>query len=294
MGISGAAPAAESGLIRYLTSQPEVCVKQVLWMLYEGNDLDDDDEPGRDMDETEGLGSALDGTMLQPLAVLPLQVQYESVLRKLLQHELILPKSSHVYGIHSLDGVTWRNPLFRSDALGLKLFYQKTVEQSQEPRSYIDTHPHRARVERAFRDIRTMASQAGFDVTVILVPTDVQVYHKEFRDFPPVGEPVVLNWFATLAQASGFRVVNLLPLFQPRAHREMLYLRDDYHFNPRGNEVVAEILADTLRAGRGTATAALGEGKCGSVPPAKPSPAKGAGSGREKQTPQQAATRRSD
>ena len=43
-----------------------------------------------------------------------------------------------------------------------------------------------------------------------------------------------------------FGVVNLLTLLQPYAGSEMLYYRDDHHWNERGNEVVARLLQAAL------------------------------------------------
>jgi hypothetical protein len=44
----------------------------------------------------------------------------------------------------------------------------------------------------------------------------------------------------------GFETLNLFPLMQPYADKELLYLRDDDHWNARGNEVVAEVIARQL------------------------------------------------
>jgi hypothetical protein len=45
----------------------------------------------------------------------------------------------------------------------------------------------------------------------------------------------------------GFRVIDLHSLLRPFANTELLYYRDDHHWNVRGNEVVAQLITAALR-----------------------------------------------
>jgi lysophospholipase L1-like esterase len=264
IGVSGAAPAGEAALMRYLvTTHRATCVKELAWMLFEGNDLDDDEEPGEDTGESQGLGERVAGTLLQPVAQLPWLVQNESLIRKLLNHELFVMQKMDKTGIRSIDGVTLINPLFRSDALGPKLFFQNNIYRTQDRLSHIQNHPNRPRVEGAFRDMKALATKNGFHVTVVIAPLDTRVYAKEFHDFPPIEPPYLNDWWTALADSSGFKVVNLYTPFAAQAKSELFYLRDDVHFNARGNDEAARILADSLRTWGISGTAAAAQGSCG-------------------------------
>ncbi len=108
-------------------------------------------------------------------------------------------------------------------------------------------HPHRAALEQVFKDMASLGKEYQFDVTVLIAPTDSRLYASHFEDFPPISEePYFINFVADLSREVGFQTVNLLPLLQPYAEKELLYFRDDDHWNARGNEVVAEILARNL------------------------------------------------
>jgi hypothetical protein len=98
----------------------------------------------------------------------------------------------------------------------------------------------------------SLARRFNFTVTVLLAPCEEQLYAPYFDGFPPITEPPhVLNFFADLSQRAGFDTIDLLPLLRPYAEHELLYFRDDAHWNERGHAVVAGIVADYLRGLRG-------------------------------------------
>ena len=143
--------------------------------------------------------------------------------------------------------MTLPHPLFRSPIHGHRLFHGLYLRRASEPRSYVMDHPNRVALEQVFKDMASLGKQYQFDVTVLIAPTDSRLYASHFEDFPPISEqPYFINFVADLSREMGFQTVNLLPLLQPYAEKELLYFRDDDHWNARGNEVVAEILARNL------------------------------------------------
>jgi hypothetical protein len=56
-------------------------------------------------------------------------------------------------------------------------------------------------------------------------------------------EPHFLRFVERLAGRTGFSTVNLADLMRPYAERELLYFRDDTHWNAHGNRVAAELIA---------------------------------------------------
>lgn len=53
---------------------------------------------------------------------------------------------------------------------------------------------------------------------------------------------------AETGQEQGFRVINLLNGLKPFASNELLYARDDSHWNKRGNRLSAELIGVALSA----------------------------------------------
>ncbi len=248
LGIAGAGPAAEVALLKHMMAvhADSLHIQKLIWMMYEGNDLDDDSRSSPPVART-GLSAMLSGTALQVAVDLPNFVKNESVLRKLLYGDLILPFGLHRarYGIRTIDGVALETPLFRSK-LGNKMFAERHINRAQLSRAEVMNHKNLPSIEQAFRDMRVLADRGGFTVTVVLAPSDVRLHGPAFEGFPKLEPPHFLNWLATQANDQGFQTVNLLPLMQPIADEELLYSRDDSHWNRRGNEVVAQLLKDAI------------------------------------------------
>src|SRR5687767_6070371 len=96
-------------------------------------------------------------------------------------------------------------------------------------------HPNRAALEQVFKDMASLGKKYQFAVTVLIAPTDSRLYASHFEDFPPISaEPYFIGFVADLSREMGFQTVNLfnlLPLLQPYANKELLYFRDDDHWN---------------------------------------------------------------
>jgi hypothetical protein len=84
-----------------------------------------------------------------------------------------------------------------------------------------------------------------------LAPSDARLYESYFSDFPPLSEHAhFLEAVIEEAGSVGFQVLNLAEALRPYAEHELLYFRDDDHWNERGHEVVAEIVNKNLPARR--------------------------------------------
>ena len=91
--------------------------------------------------------------------------------------------------------------------------------------------------------MRALSQHFGFEVTVIVAPSDARLHGADFDEFPKLSDkPYFVDYVIDLAGRQGFKTVNLLTLLQPFARRELLYWRDDHHWNERGNAVVADLL----------------------------------------------------
>jgi hypothetical protein len=228
-------------------------VERLLWMLYEGNDLENSYAGTREVEAATGLGlgGMLRGTVVQSVGSLPGRVRTQSVLRRLVDGELTFrsPDASSRGGRYQIDGVSLPVPLYHSRRWGYRLFNPDDVFGASVPREYVTRHPNRPLLEQAMRDMRALGDRYGFKVTVITAPTDARLYGADFEGMPA---PSATSYFADLvteqARTLGFDVIDLVTLLQPFARSEMLYYRDDHHWNARGNEVAARVIRESLAA----------------------------------------------
>jgi hypothetical protein len=247
LGVSGLSPKQELLLLEYMLKQGKEApqISHLLWMIYEGNDLEDHYEPMR-VAEKHAIRDYLAGTVLEHLLMIPLMARDEAIITKLLNGQVRLKSlAGSSTALHDeVDGVTLPHPLFRSSIHGNRLFHSLYLRRASETRSYVMDHPNRAALEQVFKDMASLAKRYHFDVTVVIAPTDSRLYASHFEDFPSISEqPYFINLVADMSHKMGFQTINLLPLLQSYARAELLYFRDDDHWNVRGNQVVAEILA---------------------------------------------------
>ncbi len=247
LGVSATGPRQALQLLEHLyATVPESLtqVRDVLWMIYEGNDLENSYAEQWARAAAEGV-SLTDGTVLQALLSLPGLVRWQSVLGRLVRGDLHLGAPAGVTGgaIYEMDGVALPMPLYRSARWGLMLFSPPDVGRATLPESYVLGHPNRPLLDATLRDMQALAARHGFRVTVILAPTAARLYGATFEGFPALSaEPWFTDYVARQADSLGFGVVDLVRLMRPAAEREMLYYRDDHHWNERGNAVAAELI----------------------------------------------------
>jgi len=146
-----------------------------------------------------------------------------------------------------VDGLKLVNPLYHSPTHGYMLVYQPHLQRAAEPESYLLKHPHRPLLDQTFREMAALASQFQFKVTVVIAPTSNRLYAPYFDNLAEVTrEPYFVNYLLKLSKEAGFAPINLLKEMQPYSEKELLYFRDDDHWNERGGQVAAEIMKQHL------------------------------------------------
>jgi hypothetical protein len=95
--------------------------------------------------------------------------------------------------------------------------------------------------------MRSLADEFGFRVTVMVAPSTPRVHGRDFPLMPqPTEVPHFIRYVEGLARRTGFETIDLLGALSADNSGEMLYYCDDHHWNERGNDVVARILAAQL------------------------------------------------
>ena len=217
-------------------------------MLFEGNDLENSYMEARPSGGGQGgVRRLVGGTVLElPITAVEL-VKEGSVITKLRD-----AAAGHGVGIvdperYVVDGVTLAAPLYRSQTLGPSLFLAWDIERATYPRSYVEEHPNRASLEQVFSDMRALGEEYGFRVTVTVAPSAPRLQGPAFDGFPELSDrPHFIDFIDDLSERTGFAYFDLLGAMQPYAQSEMLYFRDDHHWNERGNALAAEILYQAL------------------------------------------------
>jgi hypothetical protein len=242
LGVSSTGPRAHLELLKFMlkTYGDSMHVRHLLWMIFEGNDLENSYGP-LEPDAAPGP-SLFDGTVVEALLSLPARLKQQSVLQRWRRGELALATRSEPFGQFRIDGVALTTPLFHSPRWGYRIFYRADIDAAISSREYLLSHPNRPLLDQTFREMQALSRQSGFKVTVILAPSDARLYGPAFDGFPAVSGPHFIDYVAKLAGDLGFTVVNLLPLLEPFAQKELLYYRDDHHWNVRGNSVVAGLI----------------------------------------------------
>ena len=251
MGVSGTSPMQQVlTLEHFLKTYPEEFrPKRLLWMIFEGNDLEDSYAIKRreTADRENWYSGIFRGTIVDGLLKTPSQLRNESVLRLLTdgQRRLDLTGSPKTAADHyKLDGETITFPLYRSPRFGYQLFHQEYIDQASQPESYVLNHPNLPALRDAFGRMEALAKELKFEVTVVTLPSNVRLYHDVLDDFPAISEtPHFLRQVQKIAQESGFLTVDLENLLVPFARSELIFMRDDSHWNERGHQLVAELLA---------------------------------------------------
>jgi hypothetical protein len=251
LGVHDASPKQELELLRYLLEQhgDKIRMKTLLWMIYEGNDLEDDYSEQVVRHDKPVAVPLFKGTVVESAEDLVKTIREQSVIARLRRGQLswsnpIQKTSGNPF---SVDGVDLVYPLYISEKLGPRLFYQYYVDLAGMPASYVETHWNRRALEAVFDEMRKLAESHEFEVAVIFAPTAARLHGPYFTDFPEVSERAhFLELVRHLSVAAGFSFVDLYELMRPYASAELLYFRDDDHFNQRGHALAADVIARQL------------------------------------------------
>jgi hypothetical protein len=251
LGVSSTGPRSHLQLLEYLQAQhpDSLRIERVLWMIFEGNDLENSYEVTRAPPEPRNRRrELLAGTLPELALAIPGRLRNQSVLRRLLTGELRARQGVVTAGGRAeVNGIRLLTPLYHSSRFGHKLFNPDDVLRATFPASYVLEHPHRPLLDQVFEEMKALAARHGFEVTVIVAPSDARLLGPSFEDFPPLSERAhFIDYVVDLAGRTGFRAINLLPLMEPAAREELLYYRDDHHWNVRGNELAASLIRDAL------------------------------------------------
>ena len=250
MGVSGVSPFQEYLILDYfLKTNPDVFKpRDLLWLIFEGNDLEDSYAETRDealpVPRPTFREKVL--TTLASVARLPMYVREQSVVRRLAIGEVSIGNGKEMDPHYRLDGETIAFPLYHSARFGYKLFRQSYIDHAAMPESYVLNHPNRPHLDKTFDRMKDLSQQHHFGVTVVIVPSAPRLYKDDFEGFPPIADPYFIRYITLLAQKTGFDVLDLNDALKPYSSQELLYHRDDTHWNERGHQIVAQILSDDL------------------------------------------------
>ena len=252
LGVSATGPGAQIMLLDHLLDEPgqAIRIERLVWLIFEGNDLENmlAARLRTQVGEDDPSGSRLRGTVLAFLSELPQRIKEESLIDRWRSGRLELrdPKEDD-RGQWLVDGIALAYPLYHSDRFGYRMFNPIDISRAREPESYVLEHSNRPKLDRAFADMSELADRYGFEVLVVIVPSAARVYGPHFDGFPPLSDaPYFISYVAALAERQGFDVLDLLPSFAASAEEELLYYRDDHHWNERGNQLAADLVASHL------------------------------------------------
>lgn len=253
LGVSGTGPALQLQLLEHLlrTQRDRARPEHLLWMLFEGNDLENSyaeqrSPPGAN---STGYRALLDDTIFGDVLALPGIVRQRSILGRLRggMLRLAMPGAGEGDDPYRVDGVPLATPLYHAERWGYRMFSPQDVDRATRDEAYLLSHPNRPLLDQAFDDMKSLSEQHGFRVTVMVAPSAARLYGRDFPDMPqPSDEPHFIRYVEDLARRSGFETIDLPGALTPGDDGELLYYRDDHHWNERGNEVVAGVIAAGL------------------------------------------------
>lgn len=239
--------------LHLLRTHPEAFkLRRLLWLIFEGNDLEEDYSPTapREHEMKRSLGATFDGTIVHLIREIPRIAKEQSVIRRIVAGEVRFrslssddPDRSH----YVLDGEIIAYPLYHSDRFGYRLFREVNINRARRPRTYVENHPNLPRLAATIEKMAELSRRAGFEVTVVTVPSAVRLYAGPFGIDGVPTEPYFIQAVMALAAEQDLDYVDLRELLAPAAAKEMLHRRDDTHWNARGHRLVADALSAHLR-----------------------------------------------
>ena len=248
LGITNTSPKQQLELLKFLFEKygENLAVNHVLWLIFEGNDLEDDYSDANPEVKKSKKNTGLANKIHAKLGQVLTDIKRNTVIQQLRSGRARIVfnnKADSSQNAYEIDGVRLTTPFYFSDTLGPRLFSSQYLERATKPRTYVMNHSNRTRADMVFQEMRQLANDHRLPVTVILAPTAVRVHGPYYKGFPTLSDqPHFLNYVEDLAGRSGFQVVNLYDYFLPYAPSRLLYFRDDDHWNPEGHAVAAEAI----------------------------------------------------
>lgn len=127
---------------------------------------------------------------------------------------------------------------------GPMLFYAEALESHR----WSDRRRDLDHVVHALSILRDRAREQGVEIVIALVPDKERIHAGALPAHARTGiRPSVLPEVERRLAGTGVQVVNLLPAFQAAAERgQLLYWRDDTHWNPEGIRLAAATIAPVV------------------------------------------------
>jgi len=250
LGIHDSSPRQEYLLLENLLEQKKLSLSHglLLWLIFEGNDLEDSYETLRPTSKAT-MTQVLDKTLLSGIWKVPRVIKRQSVVDILRSGRATFAMSDagRNGGAYWIDGMQLATPLYHSQRFGYKLFSPLQIERAKSPREYVANHPNRTSLHQTIQDMAALSKKYEFEVVILLAPSDARLYGSYFSGFPKISDHA--HFLEAVSEEAGlvsFQALNLAEALRPYAEKELLYFRDDDHWNERGHEVVAEILSKVL------------------------------------------------
>lgn len=98
----------------------------------------------------------------------------------------------------------------------------------------------------ALRLMKAQLEELGIPLIIVPVPAKAAIQHGDLpgTPVPPPARPMP---FSAQLQEEGFHVVDLTALFSEAKFMTQVYCKTDTHWSPRGAELAAELVAESIR-----------------------------------------------
>jgi hypothetical protein len=150
LGIHDASPRQEVELLRYVLRRyaEGLRLSTVLWMIYEGNDLEDDYSDVVQRPDMSGTIPLSRGTLVEALERMMWTIKRQSVIHRFQRGQITWrPPSGDGADPYVVDGVRLVYPLYHSERLGPRLFSGTYVDLAGKSADYVDGHWNRSALE---------------------------------------------------------------------------------------------------------------------------------------------------
>lgn len=206
----------------------------ILWLFFEGNDLDEDYNDSVDLSTLPWQGP-----------IDSLWIQFQSFRRRSPTRQVMTP----LFQNKSEGPVI----IVKDFTDGTRILgYEPYLKNSKRTVPEIRQHPNYERMLSVIRAGKTLADRKELKLIMILVPDKTNVYSWVFDDKSPWSTPYKQTGFSSVLQdictQEEITFIDLTPYLITESRRsyeiseELLWWRDDTHFNIRGHHVVASII----------------------------------------------------
>jgi len=215
--------------------------KRVIWLLFEGNDLE-----GDFYSETDP--ASLLNNKLKEISV-SLENYYKRSLIKLM-----------IKRVFSRDR-TDKPPVVKRNFFGDQmLFYESYVEMLKMNGEDIARHENFNDIDKSFKIMRDFTAKFGFDLICVVIPMKTRVYEWVLNNKTPWSSEPSQSAFAryiqSLCKRNKLDFIDLTPIFIDRSRQiyenrqNTIYWLDDTHWNDEGQAIAAVSIDEYLKGQR--------------------------------------------